>query len=177
MEVSMKLFETGSAVLALTVALAAPAMSATGKAKIMGTAEGSKIAGDLAVSDSPKGLTITGDISGLTPGQHGFHVHEFGDCSDSGKAAGSHYNPMNHPHGNSMKDASKAHAGDMGNLEADAQGMAHVNLTLPGVMLNSGKVTAAGRAVVVHEKADDFGQPVGNAGGRVGCGPIVVTGN
>jgi Cu-Zn family superoxide dismutase len=162
--------------LALSVA-AAPAFAATGAAKISGTAEGSAVAGTLKVADDGKGgLTISGDISGLTPGLHGFHIHEFGDCSDSGKAAGSHYNPANHPHGNVLKDGqAHAHAGDMGNLEADSQGVAHVNVDVPGLMLTGGKVSAAGRALVVHEKADDFGQPVGNAGGRIGCGPIILT--
>jgi superoxide dismutase, Cu-Zn family len=165
--------------LAATLAIyAAPASAAMGKAMVAGTATGSTISGTLIASDTAKGLSLMGDVRGLTPGQHGFHVHEFGDCSDSAKAAGSHYNPMNHPHGNVLKDGpAKAHAGDMGNLEADSQGVARINVVLPGVTLTNSKVTVGGRAVIVHEKADDFGQPVGNAGGRIGCGPIVVTGN
>lgn len=173
----MKLFGTTVAALAAAL-LTAPAMAATGTVKILGTAQGSSISGDLKMTETPNGLTVAGDVNGLTPGMHGFHIHDFGDCSDSGKAAGGHYNPKNNPHGNVLKDGqAHAHAGDMGNVEADSQGVAHINVTIPGMTLAGGKLSAAGRAVVVHEKADDFGQPVGNAGGRVGCGTIVITGN
>ncbi len=169
----------GTLMAAMTAALlASPAMAATGTAKILGTAQGSPIAGTLTMTEGEKGLAVVGDVNGLTPGAHGFHIHEFGDCSDTGKAAGSHYNPKGNPHGNVLKDGqAHAHAGDMGNVDADAQGVAHINVTIPGMTLAGGKMSAAGRAVVVHEKADDFGQPVGNAGGRVGCGTIVITGN
>jgi len=173
----MRLSIITSAALAAAL-LASPALAASGTVKILGTAQGSPVTGTLKMTDGPKGLSVVGDVNGLTPGLHGFHVHEFGDCSDSGKAAGSHYNPANKPHGNALKDGQEhAHAGDMGNVEANSQGVAHVNVTIPGMALAGGKMNAAGRAVIVHEKADDFGQPVGNAGGRVGCGLVVVTGN
>ena len=166
-------------VAALAAALAvSPAMAAIGTAKITGTADGSKVAGTLKFTEDGKGLTVAGDVSGLTPGLHGFHIHEFGECSDNGMAAGGHYNPKGNAHGNVLKDGqAHAHAGDMGNIEADSQGVAHINVTIPDLTLSGGKLNAAGRAVVVHEKADDFGQPVGNAGGRVGCGTIVLTKN
>jgi Cu-Zn family superoxide dismutase len=157
--------------------LTARAWAATGTAVVKGTAEGSDIAGTLKLEDTDKGLKISGTIDNVPTGNHGFHIHEFGDCGNDGKAAGGHYNPDGHPHGQVLKEGvAKVHVGDMGNLTADKEGMAKVDVTIPGVALNSGKYMVAGRAIVVHEKADDFGQPVGNAGGRIACGPIVLTG-
>jgi len=152
--------------------------AASGSAKIAPTSAASKVAGDLTLKDTDKGLLISGTMTGLTPGKHGFHIHEFGGCSDEGKAAGSHYDPGNHPHGNALKDGhGKAHVGDMGNLEAGEDGIAAVNVTLTGLSLSGGKANVAGRAFIIHEKSDDFSQPVGNAGGRVGCGHVIITGN
>ena len=157
---------------------AAPAWSATGVANVQGTSAASKATGQIAFTDTKEGLKVSGNLSHLPPGDHGFHIHEFGDCGDTGKAAGSHYNPAGAPHGLLSKDGmKKAHAGDLGNLTATADGTATVDAILPGVTLNGAGANVAGRAVIVHEKNDDFGQPVGNAGGRIGCGPIVITGN
>lgn len=159
------------------LSLSARVWAATGIAAIEGTTEGSDIEGTLKFEDTDKGLKITGTIENVPTGQHGFHIHEFGDCSDEGKAAGSHFNPEQKPHGDVMKDGvMKVHTGDMGNLVANKEGLAKVDILIPNVSLNSGKFAVAGRAVVVHEKADDFGQPVGNAGSRIACGPIVLTG-
>jgi Cu-Zn family superoxide dismutase len=156
--------------------LSSRAWAATGTAIIEGTADGSDIQGTLKFEDTDKGLKVTGNIDNIPSGEHGFHIHEFGDCSDEAKAAGGHFNPGQHPHGLVTKDGvAKVHAGDMGNLVADKEGKAQVNILIPGVTLNSGKFDVAGRAVIVHEKTDDFGQPVGNAGSRIACGPIVLT--
>ncbi len=152
--------------------------AASGTAKVAPTSAASKVSGDIKLSDTDRGLAVSGQISGLTPGDHGFHVHEFGVCDDEGKAAGSHFNPGGHPHGNVLKDGSmKAHAGDMGNLKAGADGVAKVDVVIPGLTLAGTPPSVAGRALIVHEKADDFGQPTGNAGGRSGCGVVVITNN
>ena len=157
--------------------LTARVWAATGAAAIEGTADGSDIEGTLKFEDTDKGLKVTGTLENIPTGEHGFHIHEFGDCSDEGKAAGGHFNPDQHPHGDVMKEGvMKVHAGDMGNLVADKEGMTKVDLVIPGVSLNGGKFGVVGRAVIVHEKPDDFGQPTGNAGGRIACGPIVLTG-
>jgi Cu-Zn family superoxide dismutase len=156
--------------------LTARVWAATGAAAIEGTADGSDIEGTLKFEDTAKGLKITGTIENVPTGEHGFHIHEFGDCSDEGKAAGGHFNPSGHPHGLVLKEGTgKVHAGDMGNLVADQEGMAKVDVLIPGVTLTSGKYDVVGRAVIIHDKKDDFGQPVGNAGGRIACGPIVLT--
>ncbi len=118
---------------------------------------------------------MTGDVTGLAPGtKHGFHVHEFGDCSaPDGTSAGGHFAPEAHPHG--APDPAAHHAGDLGNLEADAAGKATVNLLVPGLSLGSGARALLGRGVIVHAQADDLTtQPTGNAGGRIACGVIGV---
>jgi len=164
-----------AAFLSVTTSLA---WSATGVADIHGTSEASKVTGTVHFTDTAAGLQVKAQINNATPGAHGFHIHEFGGCGDLGKAAGGHYNPKGTPHGMIMKDGmDKAHAGDMGNIVADAKGDATLDVTIPGITLASSAYTVAGRAVILHEKTDDFGQPVGNAGGRVGCGVITITGN
>jgi superoxide dismutase, Cu-Zn family len=151
------------------------AHAAAAQAVVQGTSQESTISGTVLFEDTAEGLKVKADVKGLTPGKHAFHIHEYGDCSDSGNAAGSHYNPDNAPHGLLHQDGpGKAHAGDMGNLEADASGNASLETSLPGTVL-TGEKGVAGRAVIVHEKEDDFGQPTGNAGGRTGCGTIALT--
>ncbi|MBZ5589100.1 MAG: superoxide dismutase family protein [Acidobacteriia bacterium] len=122
------------------------------------------------------GVEISADIKGLTPGTHGFHVHEFGDCSAAdGSSAGGHFNPEGQPHGG--PDSAAAHAGDYGNLDADASGHAVLKLVSHRISLEQGASGVIGRAVVVHGKADDLtSQPAGNAGPRIGCGVIMLQG-
>lgn len=151
--------------------------AATGTAVIAGTTEDSELSGLLKFEETKEGLKITGTAENVAGGDHGFHIHEFGDCSDEGNAAGSHYNPNQKPHGHAIKDGPmKVHPGDLGNLSVKPDGTTTISILLPGVSLTSGKYNVAGRAVIIHEKKDDFGQPTGNAGGRIGCGPILITG-
>ncbi|MCG3175590.1 MAG: hypothetical protein MOGMAGMI_00523 [Candidatus Omnitrophica bacterium] len=146
-------------------------------AEIRPTSESSSVSGRLELTVEETGLRVRGRIEGLRPGaKHGFHVHEYGDCSDTGKAAGGHYNPHDAPHGDVVQSGlESAHAGDLGNLEAGPDGVASVDVTVPGLDLIVGAHPVAGRAFIVHEKEDDFGQPLGNAGGRIGCGCIVLS--
>jgi len=117
-------------------------------------------------------LRITVAITGLSPGQHGFHVHEKGDCSGGdGKAAGGHFNPYGTDHGAPTSEV--RHVGDLGNITADANGNASVVITDKMATLNDGPANVLGRAFIVHAGADDFvSQPSGAAGSRVGCGVI-----
>lgn len=141
-----------------------------------GTQENSPVSGEFVFEDTDKGLNVRGKVTGLSPGKHGFHVHEYGSCGDSGKEAGSHFNPQGAAHGFLPKQKlQRAHAGDFGNLEADEKGTASIDLTLPGLTVSGNPFAVAGRALIIHENADDFSQPVGNAGSRVGCGLITVT--
>ena len=118
-------------------------------------------------------VKVTATIYGLVAGQkHAIHIHQFGDTTDlSGKSAGGHYNPENHPH--SLPPAKERHAGDLGNLEADAEGVAKLSLTVDNISID-GKNAILGRAIVIHAKPDDGGQPTGNAGARIGFGVIGV---
>ena len=135
--------------------------------------KGSNVEGTVTFTKSGDGVKVVADISGLTPGKHGFHIHEFGDCSSpDGKAAGGHFNPTNSPHAG--PEVTPRHEGDLGNLEADSSGKAHLELT-DNMMAMSGDKSIIGRGVIVHAKEDDLkSQPVGNAGGRVACGVIGI---
>ncbi len=119
-------------------------------------------------------VKVTADLTGLAPGtQHGIHVHETGDCSaPDAMSAGGHYNPTAQPH--ALPPAEARHAGDLGNLTSDASGNAHYEITVTNLSLSSSGNSVLGRAVIVHAKPDDGGQPTGNAGARVGCGVIAA---
>jgi Cu-Zn family superoxide dismutase len=122
-----------------------------------------------------KTVSVTGKVTGLTPGKHGFHVHEFGDCSDmeKGLSAGSHFDPgMKHKHGGpKSKDR---HTGDLGNITADEEGNAEVNIKDTKIKLN-GKYSVIGRSIIVHAKEDDL-KDITSAGARIGCGVIGIAG-
>jgi superoxide dismutase, Cu-Zn family len=136
------------------------------------SASGSQVGGTVTFTPEKWGkVNVSGEISGLTPGSHGFHVHEYGDCSASdGSSAGGHYNPKSKDHGS--PEMAMHHAGDLGNIVADNNGVARINTTFDNFKLK-GRDSIIGRAVVVHEKADDLtSQPSGAAGKRVGCGVI-----
>jgi superoxide dismutase, Cu-Zn family len=131
------------------------------------------VRGQVQFTREDGGIRVTGTIEGLTPGQHGFHVHQNGDCSaPDGTSAGGHFNPERHPH--SGPDSPPRHVGDLGNLVADDQGRASVD-RLDSPLRFEGVDSVIGRAVIVHAGADDFTtQPTGNAGARVACGVIGI---
>jgi superoxide dismutase, Cu-Zn family len=135
--------------------------------------KGNSIRGVVTFEEVDKGIHVVANLTGLTSGKHGFHIHEFGDISsEDGSSAGGHFNPMGMPH--SMPMSEKRHAGDMGNIEADDKGNVHLDYIDPVMKLN-GKYSIIGHAVIVHEKEDDFKtQPTGNAGARVGYGVIGI---
>jgi Cu-Zn family superoxide dismutase len=132
--------------------------------------KGQDVHGTFTLTQRGNGTQILGEVRGLTPGKHGFHIHEFGDLrSDDGTSAGGHYNPEGHPHGG-PEDA-KRHVGDLGNITADESGKAMVKMTVDGLRVHF----VIGRSLVVHAKADDLKtQPTGDAGGRVAVGVIGV---
>ena len=139
---------------------------------VLHSASGSKVTGTVTFTKTNDTVLVVADITGLTPGKHAIHIHEFGDCSAAdASTAGSHFNPTNKPHG--APDAAEHHAGDFGNLEADSSGKAHLELKSKDLKF-SGESSILGHAVIVHEKVDDWSQPVGNAGGRQACGVIGI---
>ena len=140
---------------------------------------GNDTVGIVTFTATDGGIKVVADIAGLTPGKHGFHIHEFGDVSDSVKAmsSGGHFDPAGtHQHAliPPKESVGGHHAGDMGNLVADGAGKAHLEVTLDGVTLMGPVNPIVGRAVIVHAKPDDGGQPAGNAGDRVGEGVIGI---
>ena len=144
---------------------------------VLQSTEGNKVEGIVTFTQVADGVRVDADISGLSPGKHGFHVHQYGDCSSAdgsaapASAAGDHFNPGNHPHG--APDVKARHEGDMGNIEADASGVAKLNYVDHSLSLADGEKSIIGRAVIVHEKADDLkSQPSGEAGARIACGVI-----
>jgi Cu-Zn family superoxide dismutase len=168
-----------SAVFALATCGVAAAQGGAAAAKngvaVIQSASGSAVKGVVRFTQEGQSLKVTADLEGLTPNaQHGFHVHEFGDCTaPDATSAGSHYDAAGTKHHGKPAD-DKRHTGDMGNVAADAGGKAHYEVTLEGVSLAGPTAPVLGHAVIVHAKPDDFSQPVGNAGGRIGCGVIGV---
>jgi superoxide dismutase, Cu-Zn family len=116
-------------------------------------------------------VEVKGEITGLKPGEHAFHVHEFGDCSSAdGMSAGGHFNPFNAPHGGPHEGP--RHVGDLGNIKADESGKAVIDMKDNMIKL-FGPASIIGRSLIVHEKEDDLkSQPSGNAGGRIACAVI-----
>ncbi len=164
-----------TATVGLMMVLTGCIASQHGVAQIKGTAAGSKLSGTAIFTQTSEGLKASIQIAGAPRGVHAIHIHEKGDCSDSGKAAGSHFNPASAPHGFLPKDgAAHAHAGDMGNITINENGSGSLELMLPGLVLKEGPTAIDGRAVILHEKPDDFSQPAGNAGSRIGCGVITI---
>lgn len=154
---------------------AAPSYAAIGTAAIKGTVKDSPVVGSVSFMETETGLQVEASVADVPPGKHGFHIHEKGDCGDEGKAAGGHFNPHNVDHGFMPKDgAEHAHSGDMGNIEVGADGTGKISVFLPDVYLVGKEPSVAGLSVILHEKEDDFGQPTGNAGGRIGCGIIRI---
>ncbi|MCB1119554.1 MAG: superoxide dismutase family protein [Chlamydiia bacterium] len=133
--------------------------------------EGNEAHGRVTFDQVDGGVQVTADIEGLMPGKHGFHIHEHGDCSaPDASSAGGHFNPTNKPHGG--PESQEHHVGDLGNLEADAEGRAHFEFASEELELN-GPNSIIGKSVIVHADEDDLTtQPTGNSGARVGCGTI-----
>jgi Cu-Zn family superoxide dismutase len=133
--------------------------------------QGSTVSGTVTFAKVAEGVRVVADVQGLTKGKHGFHIHEFGDCSSpDGNSAGSHFNPHSKNHGS--PDADNRHAGDMGNIEVDANGKGHLEYLDKSIELE-GSGSIIGKSVIVHANEDDLKtQPTGNAGGRLACGVI-----
>jgi Cu-Zn family superoxide dismutase len=133
---------------------------------------GNKVSGTVTFTEVADGVQVQAEITGLSPGKHGFHVHEFGDCSAPDLAsAGAHFNPTNKPHAG--PDTAERHVGDMGNLEADASGAAKLDYVDHEISLTDDQRSVIGRSVIVHAKADDLkSQPAGDSGARIACGVI-----
>lgn len=135
----------------------------------------SKVTGSITFKEVEGGVEVTANIQGLKAGDHGWHVHETGDCSaPDGASAGGHFNPDAHKHGG--PETEMHHAGDFGNLTAGKDGKATATFTMKGISLGDEATSIAGRGFIVHAKKDDLKtDPSGNSGDRIACGVITVT--
>lgn len=133
---------------------------------------GSTLTGKVVFTELPEGVRAVIDVAGIPPGKHAAHVHEKGDCSSpDAKSAGEHYSPDGHPHG--LPPAEPRHLGDFGSIDVGNDGKGHLEITVARANLRANDPHSyVGRAIVVHAKPDDGGQPSGNAGERIGCGEI-----
>jgi Cu-Zn family superoxide dismutase len=164
---------------AATVAEAQP----TAANVVLRDAQG-RLAGTATFTQAGNGVQLAIDAQGLPPGPHGFHVHKNGECAPGPDAAtgnivafgaaGGHFDPMQSmKHGAPDTPPEHAHAGDMPNLVAGADGRAQVSFNTPKLTVAPGKLSVLGRTLVIHEKVDDHvSNPAGNSGGRVLCGLI-----
>lgn len=132
----------------------------------------SSLSGTARFAAAPGGLAAHVEVQGGTPGLHGVHVHEKGDCSDPKAAsAGGHYNPAHGAHHGGPSTPVR-HGGDLGNLQVDSSGNGTLDVVVPDLSL-AGADGVVGRALVVHEKTDDLQtDPAGNSGSRIACGVI-----
>jgi Cu-Zn family superoxide dismutase len=117
------------------------------------------------------GVIFVLEIANAVPGAHGVHIHALSSCDDAGMAAGDHFNPESMDHG--MPGGSPSHLGDLGNMTIAADGTGRLEYTNPDWRIGDGSTgDVVNHAVVFHEVMDDFGQPLGNAGARIGCGVV-----
>lgn len=164
---------------------AAAALAATGCARMQGMmtktpnasatvlpTKDSTVRGTVKFSQKGERVLVAGRITGLTPGPHGFHIHEKGNCTaPDGSSAGGHFNPGTMKHGGPAGDI--RHGGDLGNIVADGSGVAEFTVEVAGITLGTDAASVVGRSVIVHAKADDLRtDPSGGSGARLACGLI-----
>jgi len=134
---------------------------------------GNTASGSVSFLQKGNKVLVSGEIRGLKPNaEHGFHVHEKGDCSSGdGMSAGGHFNPTGAPHGS--HGMGMHHTGDLPSLKADAGGVARVNFESGSLAVGSGVTDVVGKGLIVHRDPDDYKtQPTGNAGPRLACAVI-----
>ena len=168
--------KAGQVALLLAAAALAGCQAMTASGPMLASAglaptKGNKTVGEVTFEQVGNKVRVTAQVINLKPNQeHGFHVHEVGDCSSGdGMSAKGHFNPYGKPHG----QGAERHAGDMPNLKADAKGRIRLVTELDIITLTPGPASIIGRAVIVHADPDDYKtQPTGNAGARLACGVI-----
>lgn len=140
---------------------------------LLAPTQGNTASGVVEFEQDGNEMVVRLRIEGLTPnGLHGLHIHEKGDCrAPDASSAGGHFNPTGDRHGG--LDSESRHAGDLGNIRANAEGKVETKYEVTGISLKAGSTSVVGRAVVVHAQADDLvSQPSGNSGPRIACGLI-----
>jgi Cu-Zn family superoxide dismutase len=157
-------------------AAAAPGAPTAGPEKavaVLVAAGDSGVAGTIYFTKEGDSVHVTGKVTGLKPGEHGFHVHQFGDVTGQkdGLTTGGHFNPEGKDHG--KPEDKVRHVGDLGNIKADDKGVAEIDIK-DSMLELAGPHSILGRGLVVHANPDKFTQPTGDAGGRVAIGVIGI---
>ena len=144
------------------------------------------VSGVITFKEEPekRRMKITYDIRGLSDGEHGFHIHQYGDLTNGCVSAGPHFNPFHNVHGGLDSPSTKRHLGDLGNITAK-DSKSKGTLYAPHLRITNGKTAVLGRMIVIHENRDDIGLGTGalrkeslltgNAGKRLACGIIGLT--
>ena len=143
------------------------------KSSLMTTDGSNRDLGMIYLRPVQTGVQVYGRLTGLSAGKIvALHIHETGSCHEMGKAAGGHFNPADKPHGH--PDTADSHAGDLPNMTADSQGVAHINYVNNKISVAmAGPNSVYRRAFIVHAGADDYTtQPSGGSGDRIACGII-----
>jgi Cu-Zn family superoxide dismutase len=150
-----------------------PATDFTKAVAIVHPTDNGDVTGTVTFQQEGDSVRVQGEFDGLSEGKHGFHIHEYGDCTaGDATSAGGHYNPTGNDHGSPTQD--NRHMGDMGNLVVADDGTASINYVDAKIKLN-GPNSIIGRGIVIHGGEDDFeSQPSGAAGPRMGCGVVGV---
>lgn len=168
----MKRLYAALAIAALAACATTPSEPERATAQLLPT-KGSKTIGEVTFEQVGDKVRIIANVQGLKPGhEHGFHIHEAGDCSSGdGMSAKGHFNPFGKPH---AKPGS-GHAGDLTALVANKAGRARLDLEVGGITVAPGPASIIGRGLIVHADADDYKtQPTGNSGARIACGVIRI---
>jgi Cu-Zn family superoxide dismutase len=171
------LVKSGTGVFAVLVLSGCVSMSSDGPSAVamLQPTKGSQTTGTVTFTQVGNKVRVVADVKGLKAGaEHGFHIHEKGDCSSGdGMSTGGHFNPGGKGHAH--HSSSERHAGDMPSLLADAQGNAKLSVTLDLLMVAPGATSVVGRGLIVHRDPDDYKtQPTGNAGPRIACAVIAA---
>ena len=168
-----------AAVAALAVLAGCQGMSSSGPRAVadLQPTKGNNASGQISFEQTGSRVRVSGTVTGLRANaEHGFHVHEAGDCSSGdGMSTKGHFNPHGKPHGH--HGSGERHAGDLPALRADAQGRATIDTTLDIITVAAGPASVVGRGLIVHADPDDYKtQPTGNAGARLACAVIRASG-
>lgn len=159
-----------AAVLAMSLAPSFGGAQETQTAKAAMKDQQGNDVGTVTLQDTPNGLVVTAELTGVPEGEHGFHIHAVGQCEPPFEAAGGHFNPDDKQHGISNEQGK--HAGDLPNLYVPASGELKVDHFAIGMTLDD-LFDGDGSAVLVHANADDYEtDPTGNAGDRIACGVV-----
>lgn len=130
--------------------------------------------GEASLQQTPAGVLLTADLSGLPAGTHGIHLHAIGRCEPDFAAAGPHFNPGNKAHG--ARNPVGKHAGDLTNIHVPETGALRVELLMSDLALSGGStglMDRDGASLVIHALADDYStDPAGGSGARISCGVV-----